>query len=54
MDLQNLITDSDKVVLHELKRLLPIIKSKYFSLGRDIDKFMKACERFGVPKNDKS
>ena len=52
MDLKNLITEEDRGVLHELKRLLPIIKSKYFSLGIDIDKFMKACEKFGA-SNDK-
>ena len=51
-DLRNLITEEDRVVLHELKRLLPIIKSKYFSLGRDIDKFMSCCTKFGAT-NDK-
>ena len=53
MELKNLITDEDRGVLHELKRLLPIIKSKYFSLGRDIDKFMQYCNKFGAT-NDKS
>jgi hypothetical protein len=47
MELKNLITDDDRNTLHELRRLLPIIKSKYFSLGRDIDKFMQCCVKFG-------
>jgi hypothetical protein len=47
--LQNLITNEDREVIHELHRITPIIKSKYFSLGRDIDKFMKLIEAFGKP-----
>ena len=52
MDLQNLITNEDREVLHELHRILPVIKNKYFSLGRDIDKFMKLVDMFGKPKEN--
>ena len=51
MTLQNLITDEDRQVLHELHRIVPIVKSKYFSLGRDVDKLMKLLDLFGKPKD---
>ena len=52
MNLQNLITNEDRQVLHELHRILPVIKNKYFSLGRDIDKFMRLVDMFGKPKEN--
>ena len=52
MNLNNLITDEDNKVLHELKRLISIIKPKYFSLGRDINKFMDTVEKFGKLKEE--
>ena len=50
MNLQNLLTDSDIKTLHELRDLTPRIKSKYFSLGRDIDTFLKLIEKIGKPE----
>jgi hypothetical protein len=50
--LQNLITNEDREVIHELTRLTPIIKNKYFSLGRDIDRFMKLIGSFGQLKEE--
>lgn len=48
MDLKNLITEEDKNVLHELKRIVPQLKNRWFSLGRDMDKLVKLCEKFGA------
>jgi hypothetical protein len=49
--LANLITNEDRETLHELKRLISIIKPKYFSLGRDMNKFQETIEKFGkVPE----
>jgi hypothetical protein len=47
--LQNLITNEDREVLHELHRLINIIKPKYFSLGRDMNKFQDLINKFGKP-----
>ena len=52
VNLNNLITDEDNKVIHELKRLIGIIKPKYFSLGRDINKFMDTVEKFGKLKEE--
>ena len=53
MDLKNLITNEDREVLHELHRLIPVVKNKWFSMGRDMDKLMKLCNSFGVVKENK-
>ena len=50
--LQNLITNEDREVLHELHRLIPIVKNKWFSMGRDMDKLMKLCNSFGQIKEE--
>ena len=51
--LNNLITNEDREVLHELHRLIPVVKNKWFSMGRDMDKLMKLCNSFGVVKENK-
>ena len=51
--LANLITNEDREVLHELHRLIPVVKNKWFSMGRDMDKLMKLCNSFGqIPKEN--
>ena len=50
--LNNLITNEDREVLHELHRIVPIVKSKYFSLGRDMNKFQDLINKFGQPKEE--
>jgi hypothetical protein len=52
MDLKNLITDEDNRVLHDLKNLIPIVKNKWFSLGRDMDKLNKLVDSFGKIKEE--
>jgi hypothetical protein len=47
--LANLITNEDREVLHELKRIIPIVKNKWFGLGRDMDKLNKLIDHFGKP-----
>jgi len=53
MDLKNLITDKDREILHELKKLIPSIKNRWFSMGRDMDKLMKLLANFGEVNSDK-
>lgn len=40
-DFKNLITDEDKKNIDEIGKIAPIIKNKWFSLGRDMDKLTK-------------
>lgn len=50
-DGMNLITDDDLHAFKEAVLLMKSIKNRFFSLGRDLDKFLKVGERF---TNDKS
>ncbi len=50
MELKNLLTDEDLQLLHELKKLTPIIKNKGASFVREIDKFLKLIEKLGGAK----
>ena len=55
MDLKNLITSEELQILHDICRQIPSIKNKWFSMGRDMDKFSKMCERLQrLEKGDKN
>jgi len=49
-DFKNLLTDDEVEAVKQLRELIPIVKNKWFSLGRDIDKFMKLCDKFSPKK----
>lgn len=53
MEFKNLLTDEEHAALKSICQIIPAIKSKYFSLGRDMDKLVKLLAQFG-DKNDKS
>lgn len=40
----HLISEEEKKKYDELSSLAKVIKNKYFSLGRDLDKFVKLTE----------
>lgn len=53
MEFKNLITDEEHSALKELCVIIPIVKAKYFSLGRDMDKLAKLFTVFGSTKEKK-
>ena len=52
--LANLMTNEDIKVVHDLKQLLPIVKNKWFSMGRDMDRLNKLLDSFGKLKEEVS
>jgi len=56
MNINQLLSDEEVQILHDFCRLIPIIKNKYFNLGRDMDKFSKLCVKFEMmeKKGDKN
>ena len=48
--LNNLISDEDNKLLHEIKQLAPPLKNRWFAMGRDVDRLIKLLEQFGKPK----
>lgn len=48
---KNLMTEQEHDALKIVSQLAPIIKNKFFSLGRDLVKFEKALAAFGKVEN---
>ena len=49
MNLQNLITDADHARIREIIKLAPDLKSRWFRMGRDMDKLVKLISELGKP-----
>jgi hypothetical protein len=47
MNLNNLITDEDNKLIHDIKILALPMKNRWFALGRDVDKLVKLLEQLG-------
>ena len=54
MNINQLLSEEELQVLHEMCRLIPVIKNKYFNLGRDFDKFSKVCVKFELMTRGKN
>jgi len=49
-DFKNLLTDDELKTVNELKLIVPKIKNKYFSLGTDLNTFIKLLDKIEIKK----